>query len=206
MAEKTIQIADKPTLDSIVSELKNTSYGLNAIYNRANAAYSNASSANTTAAYLNRTKATNNLRTMKNVVFDDYYSYVPENSGYYALARDECADTNVILSVSGSGILHSAYLWGSGYSRGLLVIRIDGVVINFPSDDNSGYTMGMYNPDIVSGGSESPKKMCHFSKGTPTTGAIKAIPGGLRFNSSLKIQAATEYSGTAYLNRAYELI
>lgn len=206
MAEKTIQIADKPTLDSIVSELKNTSYGLNAIYNRANAAYSNASSANTAATYLDRTKATNNLRTMKNIIFDDVYSYVSQNDNYYALNNELCADTNVVLSVSGSGILHSAYLWGSNPGRGLLVIRIDGVVINFPTDSNAVCIMGMYNPDVISGGSESPRKMCHFSDGTPTTGAIKAIPGGLRFNSSLKIQAATEYSRSAYLNRAYELI
>ena len=201
MAEKTIQIADKPTLDSIISELKNTSYGLNAIYNRANAAYSNASLANTTAAYLNRTKATNNLRTMKNLICD--YGYTPENEYYYTLDRDGKEDTNVILSVSGSGILHSAFFICSG--RGLMVIRIDGVIINLPRDGES-CSNGMYNPDIVSGGDQSPRKMCHFNNGIPTVGAIKAIPGGLRFNSSLKIQAASEDSHSAYLFRAYELI
>lgn len=201
MAEKTIQIADKPTLDSIVSELKNTSYGLNAIYNRANAAYSNASLANTTAAYLNRTKATNNLRTMKNIVID--YNYAPQNDWYYSLDRDENADANVMLSVSGSGILHSAFFICSG--RGLMVVRIDGVIINFPRDDES-WSAGMYNPDIVSGGTQSPQKICHFNNGYPASGAIKAIPGGLRFNSSLKIQAATENPRSAYLFRAYELI
>lgn len=201
MAEKTIQIADKPTLDSIVSELKNTTYGLNAIYNRANAAYSNASLANTTAAYLNRTKATNNLRTMKNIISSD--DYVPQDEYYYALDRDENADTNVMLSVSGSGILHSAFFICSG--RGSLVIRIDGVIIYLPADGES-YSKGMYNPDIVSGGTQSPQKICHFDKGHPETGGIKAIPGGLRFNSSLKIQAASENSRSAVLYRVYELI
>lgn len=199
MAEKTIQIADKPTLDSIISELKNTSYGLNAIYNRANAAYSIASSANTTAAYLNKTKATNNLRTIKNVVYD--YEYTPQSDYYYTLDRDGKEDTNVILSVSGSGILHSAIFACSG--RGLMVIRIDGVIINLQRDDES-WSMGMYNPDIVSGGTQ-PRKMCHFDNVMPG-GGITAIPGGLRFNSSLKIQAASEESRSAYLFRAYELI
>lgn len=200
MAEKTIQIADKPTLDSIISELKNTSYGLNAIYNRANAAYNNASSANTTIAYLNRTKATNNLRTMKNLVCD--YGYAPQDNYYYTLDRDGKEDTNVMLSVSGSGILHSAFFNCS--SRGLMVIRIDGVEIFLPREDGS-CSMGMYNPDIVSG-ADQPRKMCHFDNGIPTAGGSMAIPGGLRFNSSLKIQAASEESRSAYLFRAYELI
>lgn len=201
MAEKTIQIADKPTLDSIISELKNTSYGLNAIYNRANAAYSNASLANTTTAYLNRTKATNNLRTMKNVVYD--YNQAPQNDWYYSLDRDGNEDANVMLSVSGSGILHSAFFSCSG--RGLMVVRIDGVIINFTRDDET-WSMGMYNPDIVSGGNQSSRKMCHFNNVALTVGAATAIPGGLRFNSSLKIQAASEEPRSAYLYRAYELI